>query len=65
MALSDASSQRNATMIAHTNCDFGVLKKKGYDISVKIYTEKQRRQNINFILEIHPCPETGSGDTNE
>ena len=50
MALSDASSQRNATMIAHTNCDFGVLKKKGYDISVKIYTEKQRRQNINFIL---------------
>ena len=50
MALNDASSQRNATMIANTNCDFGILKKIGYEISIKIYTEKQRRQNINFLL---------------
>ena len=52
MALNDSSSLRTATMITSTDCEFGVLKKKGYDLSIKICTEKQKRQNIFFILGI-------------
>jgi len=50
MALNDSSSLRTATMISCSDCEFGVLKKKGYDLSIKICTEKQKRQNINFLL---------------
>ena len=50
MALNDSSSLRTATMISSSDCEFGVLKKKGYDLSIKICTEKQKRQNIYFIL---------------
>ncbi len=52
MALGDVLSQRNATMITSNDCDFGVLKKKAYDLSIKICTEKVKRQNINFLLQL-------------
>ena len=52
MALSDSLSQRNATMITSNDCDFGVLKKKAYDLSIKLCTEKVKRQNINFLLAL-------------
>ena len=51
IALIDSSHQRSATMISYSDCDLGVLKKKGYDASIKIYAEKNKRQNINFILD--------------
>ena len=52
MALGDTLSQRNATMITSIDCDFGVLKKKAYDLSIKLCTEKVKRQNINFLLSL-------------
>ena len=51
IALIDSSHQRSATMISYSDCDLGVLKKKGYDASIKIYAEKNKRQNINFISD--------------
>lgn len=52
LALRNPNALRTASIVTNSECFFGTLNTNTYNTSLKVGAEKQRRQNVNFILSI-------------